>query len=266
MKGVKGKITLMLIALMLLVAFVPCINVYGASGRVYIGGMPIGVVFGEQEVKANSDNYAIASNSNSAVAGIGTITYIKSNGEFASLGHPITDLQKNLINVSGGKVYCCDIVGINKSLPKDAGELKGMIMKSSGEIGTTTINNKYGLYGKLDNIIPNNIDSRLIETAGYGEVCPGSAQIMTTIDDSGVKLYNIQIIKSILQKKEDDRGLVINITDKRLLAQTGGIVQGMSGSPIIQNGKLVGAVTHVFLNDPTRGYGMHIRFMLNQHK
>ncbi len=131
-------------------------------------------------------------------------------------------------------------------------------------LGTISINSDYGIFGKLNNesILKNHNDP--IPVAKSNEVKEGKAKILTVVEDDEVKSFDIEIISSVPSKNPETKGMVIKITDPELLKKTGGIVQGMSGSPIIQDGKLVGAVTHVFLNDPTSGYGVHVEWMLNE--
>lgn len=194
--------------------------------------------------------------------GIGTLTFVKDGKYFASLGHPITSKNGEIMQITGGKVHDCNILGVNKGLVGKAGELKGAF-NNKQSIGDISINNKFGVYGKFCKM-PQALDvNNVVKTANINEVKPGKAQIYSTINGSVPQYYEIEIIKVKNQAENHEKGLVIKVTDKNLLAQTGGIVQGMSGSPILQNGKLVGAVTHVFINDPTRGYGLFIDNMLS---
>ncbi len=188
-----------------------------------------------------------------SVSGIGTITYIKGS-RFASLGHPILDDNGNIIETVGGNVYSCSISGCVKGERGKAGELKGVFLRKNS-IGTIEKNICCGVYGSISN---NSLKQKEIL---IGNAVPGDANIYTTIAEDGPKEYSISIIKA--DNDVDGKNFVIKITDKELIDATGGIVQGMSGSPIIQNGKLVGAVTHVFINDPTRGFGINIYNMIN---
>lgn len=189
------------------------------------------------------------------LSGLGTVTYYKEDGSFASLGHPVCDNNGALYNVISGKVYQSSIIGVNKAQKGKAGELRG-IFTCDKEIGKINVNTKVGLYGCVYKFNPQKHTKIYCEKAVQGK-----AQIYSTIDGVIPKFYNIEIVKTDLNSKSN-KNLVIKITDKDLLNYTGGILQGMSGSPIIQNGKLVGAVTHVFLNDSTRGYGISIMNML----
>ncbi len=192
-------------------------------------------------------------------SGIGTLTYVRKNLNFGSLGHPICDGKGAIISCNNGGVFHCTIDGIEKGQKGAAGELKGGFCFDK-RIGNVYANNKFGAFGSF-NTIPQ-FCTETIRVADIGEVKPGKAQIYCTLDDNTRNSYEIEIVKVTPQTTRDDKGMVIHIIDQKLLEKTGGIVQGMSGSPIVQNGKLVGAVTHVFVNDPTRGYGMYAKWML----
>lgn len=192
-------------------------------------------------------------------SGIGTLTYVRKNLNFGSLGHPICDPQGNTVNCTNGGVFGCSIDGIEKGKKGAAGELKGSFCFDQRS-GNIYANNKFGAFGSF-NSLPQ-FCTETIAVADVSEVKPGKATIYCTLDDNVRKAYEIEIVKATQQSSRDDKGMVIHVTDKELLEKTGGIVQGMSGSPIVQNGKLVGAVTHVFVNDPTRGYGIYAKWML----
>lgn len=192
-------------------------------------------------------------------SGIGTLTYVRKNLNFGSLGHPICDAKGTIISCKNGGVFDCTIDGIEKGQKGAAGELKGGFCFDR-RVGNIYANNKFGAFGSF-NTIPQ-FCTETIPVADIGEIRPGKAQIYCTLDDNERRCYDIEIVKATPQSSRDDKGMVLHVTDKVLLEKTGGIVQGMSGSPIVQNGKLVGAVTHVFVNDPTRGYGMYAKWML----
>ncbi|MDE7439875.1 MAG: hypothetical protein K2N23_05160, partial [Clostridia bacterium] len=197
------------------------------------------------------------------ISGIGTVTYIdKANNKFASLGHPVADLKNNLIEINGGTVFNCLIYDVKKGAKGAPGELHGAF-ENNCVLGSAKINCACGIYGDL---AKNYDTSKLvkIEKGRVEDVTVGKACIYTTLRGNSVKRYDISIVKTDKDNK-DNRNYVIKIEDKELLAGAGGIVQGMSGSPIVQNGKLVGAVTHVFVNDPTRGYGISIDKMLSSY-
>ena len=195
------------------------------------------------------------------VTGIGTLTYVnKETGSFAALGHAITD-NENSVDVAEGKVYDCRLLGIDKGEKNDPGQLRCMFLQTDEVKGEIVKNTKYGVFGTLtekEGLVDQN---RVVKLGGRLSVNPGKAYIVSSV--SGIREeYEIEIIKANYQSKADDKSLVFRVKDKRLLDLTGGIVQGMSGSPIIQNGKLVGAVTHVFMSDPTKGYGVYSDWMV----
>ena len=189
--------------------------------------------------------------------GIGTITYIDTNNDFMALGHPICTENERLIEITGGDLFTCSVFGVVKGERGKAGELRGMFL-SDKSVGSITENKLVGIRGKINDNF-NKKTLRLVEI-GKGQV--GNAKIVTTIDGQNPQEYDIQIVK-VDSNESKNRNFVIKVTDKNLLKISGGIVQGMSGSPILQNGKIIGAVTHVFINDPTRGYGIEIDKMLN---
>ena len=204
-------------------------------------------------------NYRLGLWTRDSSSGIGTLTYVRKNLNFGSLGHPICDQEGNIVECKNGGVFNCTINGVEIGRRGAAGELKGSFSFEK-RLGNLYSNNKYGAFGTF-NSLPT-FCTELIEVADISEVSPGKAEIYCTLDDNTRASYEIEIVKASRQNSKADRGLVIHITDSRLLEKTGGIVQGMSGSPIVQNGKLVGAVTHVFVNDPTRGYGIYAKWML----
>ena len=192
-------------------------------------------------------------------SGVGTLTYVRKNLAFASLGHPICDAEGKVVKCTNGGVFNCNIQGVKRGQVGIAGELKGALLFDQ-RLGNLLKNNKFGAYGVFDSL-PTYCD-QLIDVADISEIQPGYAQIYCTFEDGTRNAYDIKIVKASYQTSCNDKGMVIQVTDERLLEKTGGIVQGMSGSPIVQNGKLVGAVTHVFVNDPTRGYGIYAKWML----
>lgn len=198
-----------------------------------------------------------------SVNGIGTVTYVdKANGKFASLGHPVSSQDGKMFDINGGTVYGSLIYDVKKGVRGIPGELRGAF-ENGTVIGKARINCSCGVYGSL----AENFDcSKLIKIskAPMNEVTIGTAYIYSTVYGKEAEKYKISIAKVDAGNK-DNRNFVIKVEDKRLLDKTGGIVQGMSGSPIVQNGKLIGAVTHVFVNDPTRGYGIGIDKMLSSY-
>ena len=194
-------------------------------------------------------------------AGIGTVTFIvPESNEFAGLGHGICDASTGeLIPMQRGSVVSVTINGIVKGQPGTPGEVKGYF--SSGKTGSLLGNTECGVYGVFATL-PNTTPSATIPIGRRNELHEGKAYIRCTLDEGAPCSYEIEI-RDIRRDSTSNKCFTVKITDEALISKTGGIVQGMSGSPIIQNGKLVGAVTHVLINDPTTGYGIFIENMLN---
>ncbi len=194
--------------------------------------------------------------------GVGTLTYLTKENEFGALGHGINDMDTStLMNLQIGELYKTEIISIKKGVDGTPGELTGVISYSGiNKIGDITANTIGGIFGHYDNITGFE-DTEYVEIALKHEIQLGYAQIKCTIDKTS-EWYDVKITGVNLENGNVNRGIELEVVDERLLDRTGGIVQGMSGSPIIQNGKLIGAVTHVFVNDPTRGYGIFIESML----
>lgn len=192
------------------------------------------------------------------IAGIGTLTFVTKNNRYGALGHMITDSFGYGEIYTNGNIYDCTVTGFNPASEDAAGELRGSI-DYNNEAGTIDNNIFSGIFGNSDLSTEN---MREIQLGRREEVVNGKAQILTTINGKEPKLYDIEIIKAVKQSQPADKSMVIRITDKELKRTTGGILQGMSGSPIIQKGKLVGAVTHVFTSDSTKGYGIYVDWML----
>lgn len=195
-----------------------------------------------------------------SAAGIGTMTFFDPQRKtFAALGHGVCDVDTGeILPVFEGDIVKADVNGCYKGQKGKAGELCGVF--SSESKGVLYLNSKCGVYGELFSLPETDT---LYPVAFNDEVKKGKAQIVSTVDEKGPQLYDIEITK-ISEENSEDKNLVIKITDDDLLSKTGGIVQGMSGSPVIQDGKLVGAVTHVFINDPTQGYAIFSRTMLQK--
>lgn len=195
-----------------------------------------------------------------STAGIGTVTwYDRTNGVFAGLGHAVCDVDTGeIMPLAGGDVVEATVNGCYKGTAGSAGELCGVF--SSGAIGELYINSSTGVYGVLNEIEKS---ADVLPVALKQEVKEGTAQIICTVDENGPKYYDAEITKVFSSNSGTQRNLTIKITDDELIEKTGGIVQGMSGSPIIQNGMLVGAVTHVFLDDCTEGYGIFAENMID---
>lgn len=194
-------------------------------------------------------------------AGIGTVTYYDpQTSEFGGLGHPICDVDTGeIMPLLTGEVVKVEINDIVKGVEGDPGELKGNFV-SHFSSGIVSANDETGVYGKL---YKNPSNNKALPIGLRQEVKAGKATIYTTIEGSTPKEYSIEIEKISISDNYKTKNMIIKVTDVELLAKTGGIVQGMSGSPIIQDGKIVGAVTHVLVNDPTKGYGIFIENMLD---
>ncbi len=193
-------------------------------------------------------------------SGIGTVTYIeKGSGRFGSLGHAVCDESHVSLALADAAVYRCSIVGVSRGERGRAGELKGLLLNDMPIADADKVC-ETGLYGKFSDRYDFS-EVMTVEAAPISEATIGKAVIYSTVDGVEPREFEIAIAKVDAGNKSN-KNFVIKVTDEDLLRETGGIVQGMSGSPIVQNGKLIGAVTHVFLNDPTRGYGIGIEKML----
>lgn len=195
--------------------------------------------------------------------GVGTMTYMDENGGFGALGHGINDIDTGtLMSLSKGTLYHTEIIGITRGSTGSPGELTGFIEYDDKNImGSITDNTTKGIFGICT---PQTQESAVYDFLPLGlkqEIEKGDAQIICSLGGE-TEVYDVEIVDINLENDNINRGIVLKITDPELLAVTGGIVQGMSGSPIIQNGKLIGAVTHVLVQDPTKGYGIFIEEML----
>ena len=192
------------------------------------------------------------------ITGIGTVTYYDpESGKFGTLGHGVNDSKGALLPMTKGSAYPASIVSVQKGKAGAPGQLKGSL-KNDQLLGSLTGNTARGVFGKA----PGCFQGSALPLAAADQVRLGPATIRSTVDSRGCRDYSVEILKIYPKSRSDGRNLLIRVTDPALLETTGGIVQGMSGSPIIQDGKLVGAVTHVLVNDPTRGYGIFIENML----
>ena len=201
------------------------------------------------------------------ISGIGTLTFVDEEG-FAALGHSINDNDTGIIfNISDGAIYNANLVNIVKPYDKTPGRLEGIIDYSADNIiGRVSSNTLYGITGRLNSSIDiYEYGEDWMNIAPKEEVRVGSAYILSAV--SGIpEYYEVEITAVNTDERAISKSIELRITDGRLLAMTDGIVQGMSGTPIIQGGRLVGAITHVFVNDPTRGYGIFIEYMLPDSK
>jgi stage IV sporulation protein B len=214
----------------------------------------------------NEETYKLGLYIRDSAAGIGTMTfYDPKSMKYGALGHVISDMDtKKPIVVEDGQIVRSTVTSIEKGSNGDPGEKLARFSSDREIIGDIKRNSPFGIFGELNKDISNGILDKPLPIALSHQVKEGPAQILTVVDNDKVEFFDIEIVSTIPQKFPATKGMVLKVTDKKLLEKTGGIVQGMSGSPIIQDGKLIGAVTHVFVNDPTSGYGVHIEWMLNE--
>ena len=216
----------------------------------------------------DEDTYKIGLWIRDSIQGIGTVTYVEpKTGYFGALGHGITDAEtKKLMPIKEGEVVCTNITQIKKGLKGTPGEISGIIDVDEEIYGEVVENTALGIFGTLNDNFTEELAYSPMPIAFQDEVHEGKATILADLTQEGPMPYEVEIQKVAKYSSAPSKGMVIKITDPKLLELTSGIVQGMSGSPIIQDGKLIGAVTHVFIQDPTRGYGIFIENMLNNDK
>ena len=217
-------------------------------------------------IETDKNNYKVGLWVRDTAAGVGTATfYDKNTGKVAMLGHGILDVDtEELIDISDGKVTNTSVVSIIKGENGKTGRIQG-IVEGQKEIGTISKNTYYGVYGKLYNMneIKGNT-SKAVKIALRNEIQAGEATLMCALDNGQVKEYTVEIQKIYLNNNSNNKSMLLKVTDEELLEKTGGIIQGMSGSPIIQNGKLIGALTHVLVQNPTQGYAVFSDIMVKQ--
>lgn len=220
-----------------------------------------------EPVKCSQDNsYRLGLWVRDKTAGIGTLTfYHPDSKKFGALGHGITDMDTgSLMPIGDGEILKAKISSIEQGKKGEPGELRGAFFDSKGCIGQIESNSKFGIYGTINENSEKMLLRKALPIGLQNEVKTGKAYILSTIENDNIEKYEIEILRVQNQGHPSQKSMVIKITDEKLLEKTGGIVQGMSGSPIIQNGKIIGAVTHVFVNDPTKGYGIYINWMLKE--
>ena len=201
-----------------------------------------------------------------STAGVGTLTYYDpATGAYGALGHAITDSDTgSLLPVREGALMQAEIVDVRRGQRGAPGELRGSFLREQVTLGTVQVNTALGIYGRLEAPAASALYPEGLPTASRGQVHTGAATILSTIAGQEACEYAIEITQVSRQSAAAPKSMVLRVIDERLLSSTGGIVQGMSGSPILQDGRIVGAVTHVFVSDPTQGYGVFIDWMLQQ--
>ena len=221
-----------------------------------------------QPIKSEDNEYKLGLWVRDAAAGVGTLTFYEpSTGKFAALGHGIVDVDTgDIINIANGELVTSNLVAIKKGEKGTPGEIKGSI-DSGVTIGNISKNTNFGVFGLVSN--KNNLNlngAKEYEVALRSEIQTGEAEIICELENGKKDQYKIEISKIYTSNNYDNKSMMIKITDERLLQKTGGIIQGMSGSPIIQNGKFVGAITNVLVSDPTTGYAIFGDLMVKQMK
>lgn len=200
-------------------------------------------------------------------AGVGTLTYYNpKTNYYGALGHKIVGFSNQELPLAHGKIVAARITGINQGNRGEPGEKIGVFSGNSDIIGDIVGNTSIGIFGTLRQGLINPWYPRPIPVSTISQVQPGPAEMLTVVKGNEIRRFTIEIQKVYHQTSLRDKGMVIKVTDPELLSRTGGIIQGMSGSPIIQNGRLVGAITHVFVNDPTRGYAVFAEWMLQMEE
>ena len=215
-------------------------------------------------VKTSQNTYKLGLWVRDAEAGIGTVTfYDSSSNSIAALGHGIQDIDTGeLVDISGGEFVTADILNIKKGEKENPGKIEGTIEEGT-KVGEIYSNTEYGVYGIRTNTISlENIEE--VEVASRNEIKTGKATVICTLDDGKREEYEVEVQKIYINNNENNKSMIIKVTDDRLLEKTGGIIQGMSGSPIIQNGKLIGALTHVLVSDPSKGYALFADTMISK--
>lgn len=216
--------------------------------------------------KTSNNEYKLGLWVRDAAAGVGTITFYEpSTGEFGALGHGINDVDTyELIDIANGELVNTNIIDIVKGEKGSPGEIRGII-EGERTIGSISKNTSFGVYGNVLDTTKLNINkNNELEVANRSEIKTGKAEIMCELENGKVQNYEIEIQKIFLENNSDNKSMLIKVTDEELIEKTGGIIQGMSGAPIIQNGKFIGAVTHVLVNDPQMGYAVFGDLMIKQ--
>ena len=219
-------------------------------------------------IKTSEEEYKLGLWVRDSAAGVGTVTFYEpSTQRFGALGHGITDIDTgDLLNIASGEFVTAKVLNIKKGEDGNPGKIQGTVEEQE-TIGEITKNTEFGIYGEIKDLSSLNIDmTKEMEVAMRDEIELGKATILCSLDNQTVKEYEIEITKIYKDNHYNNKSMEIRVTDEELIDKTGGIIQGMSGSPIIQNGKFVGAVTHVFVDSATEGYAIFGDLMLKQSK
>lgn len=219
-------------------------------------------------IENKSGEYKIGIWVRDATAGVGTLTFIEpSTGNFAALGHGIVDIDTGgIFNISNGELVGSKMISIKKGVKNEPGEIRGIVDSSDG-IGEISRNTNYGVFGFVTDMNKYNVDNnKEYEVALRSEIKEGEAEIICELENDIKQRYKIKIEKVYTSNNYDNKSMLIKVIDDRLIEKTGGIIQGMSGSPIIQNGKFIGAITNVLVSDPTTGYAIFGDLMVKQMK
>lgn len=219
-------------------------------------------------IETSKDDYKLGLWVRDAAAGVGTISYYEpKSGLFAALGHGIIDVDtEKLLDISSGEFVTTNIVSIVKGEKGNPGKIQGSV-EAQQKIGDVYKNTEFGVFGKVSNTSVLNEDlTKTVKVASRNEIKTGKATIMCTLENNIKKEYEVEIEKIYKNNNTDNKSMVIKVTDKELLEKTGGIIQGMSGSPIMQNGKIIGVLTHVLVSNPTVGYGVFADLMVEKMK
>ncbi len=212
----------------------------------------------------NTGSYRIGAWVRDSTAGVGTLSYYDpASQSYGALGHAILDADTGkLLSVRMGALMEADIISVKRGQRGAPGELRGSFLRNQRMLGDIQMNTTLGIYGQAEKQLSNPLYPDGLPVGYQESVEEGPAQILSTVDGNGIRAYDVEIVRTVRQLSPAPKSMIIKVTDEELLEKTGGIVQGMSGSPIIQNGRIVGAVTHVFVDNPTQGYGVYIEWML----
>ncbi|MBR6526135.1 MAG: SpoIVB peptidase [Clostridia bacterium] len=237
------------------------------------GGQPLSILYmrsGETHTASilpekDETGYKLGVWVRSSTAGVGTLTYYDpETGSYGALGHAVNDSDTGKrFQVHTGKLWQARIVDVKRGIRGAPGELKGSFLQENRVLGDIRKNTLLGVYGQ-SSPISNPLYQQGLPVGYQSSVHTGKAQILSSVDPEGVKSYDVEIVEVTRQKSAAPKSFVIRVTDEELIRKTGGIVQGMSGSPIIQDGCIIGAVTHVFVDEPLMGYGLYIEWMLEE--